>query len=107
MAPGCTEAASASARMRCVYWAEKVRRLASAITSGLGWGEVACSVAAGKTVREAEEIPLFFTWIPILALLSDYDRGNCLINVGTEVLIHLLGTVFPGTLCAVTALELT
>jgi hypothetical protein len=35
-------------------------------------------------VREAEEIPLFFTLIPVLALLSNYDRENCLINVGTE-----------------------
>jgi hypothetical protein len=35
-------------------------------------------------VGRAEEIPLFFTLIPILALLSNYDRGSCLINVGTE-----------------------
>jgi hypothetical protein len=35
-------------------------------------------------VREAEEIPLFFTLIPVLALLSNYDQENCLINVGTE-----------------------
>jgi len=27
---------------------------------------------------------LSFTLIPILALLSNYDRENCLINVGTE-----------------------
>jgi hypothetical protein len=27
---------------------------------------------------------LFFTLIPILALLSNYDQVNCLINVGTE-----------------------
>ena len=33
---------------------------------------------------EAEGIPLFFTLIPVLALLSNYDTGNCLINVGTE-----------------------
>ena len=33
---------------------------------------------------EAGEIPLFFTLIPVLALLSNYDRGNCLINIGTE-----------------------
>ena len=33
---------------------------------------------------EAEEIPLFFTLIPVLALLSNYDRENCLINAGTE-----------------------
>ncbi|MGA2330058.1 MAG: hypothetical protein ABSH05_27785, partial [Bryobacteraceae bacterium] len=39
---------------------------------------------AGKTVREAEEIPLFFTLIPVLTLLSNYDQENCLINVGTE-----------------------
>jgi hypothetical protein len=33
--------------------------------------------AAGKTgeeAGEAEDIPLFFTWIPILALLSNYDQ---------------------------------
>jgi hypothetical protein len=40
--------------------------------------------AAANTVGEAEEIPLFFTLIPVLALLSNYDRENCLINVGTE-----------------------
>jgi hypothetical protein len=39
---------------------------------------------AGKTVGEAGQIPLFFTLIPILALLSNYDQENCLINVGTE-----------------------
>ena len=33
---------------------------------------------------EAEDIPLCFTLIPVLALLSNYDRENCLINVGTE-----------------------
>ena len=33
---------------------------------------------------EAEETPLIFTLIPVLALLSNYDRENCLINVGTE-----------------------
>jgi hypothetical protein len=40
--------------------------------------------AAGKTVGEDEDIPLFFTLIPVLALLSNYDRENCLINLGTE-----------------------
>jgi hypothetical protein len=35
-------------------------------------------------VGEVEDIPLFFTLIPVLALLSNYDRENCLINVGTE-----------------------
>jgi hypothetical protein len=35
-------------------------------------------------VGEAEEIPLFFTLIPVLALLSNYDQENRLINVGTE-----------------------
>jgi hypothetical protein len=35
-------------------------------------------------VGEAEEIPLFFTLIPVLALLSNYHQENCLINVGTE-----------------------
>jgi hypothetical protein len=33
--------------------------------------------AASKTAGEAEEIPLFFTLIPVLALLSNYDRGSC------------------------------
>ena len=27
---------------------------------------------------------MLFTLIPVLALLSNYDRENCLINVGTE-----------------------
>ena len=35
-------------------------------------------------MEEAEDIPLFFKLIPVLALLSNYDRENCLINVGTE-----------------------
>jgi hypothetical protein len=38
----------------------------------------------GKTVGKAEEIPLIFTWIPVLALLSNYDQESCLNNVGTE-----------------------
>jgi len=48
--------------------------------------------AAGKTggeAGEAEDIPLFFTWIPILALLSNYDQEICLIHVGTEGLFNL------------------
>src|SRR5271157_5797974 len=105
MEPGCATAASASARMRSLYSAVKVRRLASTTTSGSGRGRAGGSgatvlpaaalrsaslrsaslrSAAGKTVREAEEIPLFFTLIPVLALLSNYDQENCLINVGTE-----------------------
>jgi hypothetical protein len=35
-------------------------------------------------VGEVEDIPLFFTLISVLALLTNYDRENCLINVGTE-----------------------
>src|SRR5580704_6441374 len=100
MEPGSAAAASASARMRNLYSAVKDRRLASATTSGFGRGGAGGSgatvlpaaalrsaslrSAAGKTVGEAEEIPLFFTLIPILALLSNYDQENCLINVGTE-----------------------
>src|SRR3982751_396216 len=104
MAPGWDAAASASARMRSLYSAVKVRRLALAITSGPGRDGAAGSgatvlpaavlrstslrsfslrSAAGKTLGEVEEIPLFFTLIPILALLCNYDRENCLINVGT------------------------
>src|SRR5580704_12145240 len=105
MEPGSAAAASASARMRNLYSAVKDRRLASATTSGFGRGGAGGSgatvlpaaalrsaslrsaslrSAAGKTVGEAEEIPLFFTLIPILALLSNYDQEDCLINVGTE-----------------------
>src|ERR1039458_3414038 len=105
IAPGCAAATSASARMRNLYSAVKVRRLAPATTSGSGRGRAGASgatvlpaaalrsvslrsaslrSAAGKTVEEAEEIPLFFTLIPVLALLSNYDQENCLINVGTE-----------------------
>src|ERR1022692_4809955 len=105
MAPGRAAAASASARIRSLYSAVKVRRLASATTSGSGRDLLGGSdatvlpaallrsvslrssslrSAAGKTVGEAEDIPLFFTLIPVLALLSNYDRGNCLIHVGTE-----------------------
>jgi len=35
-------------------------------------------------VGEAEDVPLFFTWISILDLLSNYDQEICLIHVGTE-----------------------
>src|SRR5579872_5438154 len=91
--------------MRDLYSAVKVRRLASATTSGsgrVGLGGSGATVlpaavlrsvslrssslrsAAGKTVEEVEGIPLFFTLTPVLALLSNYDRENCLINVGTE-----------------------
>src|ERR1035437_6910620 len=105
MAPGCAAAASASARMRSLYSAVKVRRLALATTSGFGrgraggWGapvwpaatlraaslrSASLRSATGQTVGEAEEIPLFFTLIPVLALLSNYDQEHCLINVGTE-----------------------
>src|SRR5215475_15696185 len=94
--------------MRCLYSAVKARRLASTTTSGSGRGGAGGSAAtvlpatalreaslrsaslrsaAGKTVGEAGEIPLFFTLIPILALLSNYDQENCLINVGTEGLL--------------------
>jgi len=38
-------------------------------------------------VEEVEGITLFFTLIPVLALLSNYDRENCLINVGTEGIV--------------------
>jgi len=91
--------------MRCLYSPVKDRRLASATISGLGrggadgWGETVLPAAvlrsvslrsssprsaAGKTVGEVEDIPLFFTLISVLALLINYDRENCLINVGTE-----------------------
>src|SRR5437879_4860452 len=104
MPPECATA-SASARMRSLYTAVNARRFALGTTSGSGRGGVGGSgatvlpaaalrsaslrstslrSAAGKTVGEAEEIPLFFTLIPILALLSNYDQENCLINVGTE-----------------------
>src|SRR6516162_6028999 len=91
--------------MRCLYSPVKDRRLASATTSGFGRGEAggwratvlpaavlrvaslrssSLRSAAGKTVGETEAIPLFFTLISVLALLTNYDRENCLINVGTE-----------------------
>ena len=37
-------------------------------------------------------IPLFFKLISILALLSNYDRENCLINLGTAGTIDFLLT---------------
>jgi hypothetical protein len=91
--------------MRCLYSPVKDRRLASATISGLGrggadgWGETVLPAAvlrsvslrsssprsaAGKTVGETEDILLFFTLISVLALLTNYDRENCLIHVGTE-----------------------
>ena len=102
-------AASASARMQSLYSALNVRRLALATTSGSGRTGAGGSeatvlpaaalrsaslrsaslggAAAGKTgggAGAAEHIPLFFTWIPILALLSNYYQEICLIHVGTE-----------------------
>src|ERR1039457_1065332 len=99
--------------MPSLYSALKVRRLALATTSGSGRGGAGGSeapvlptaalwsaslrsaslrcAAAGKTggeAGEAEDIPLFFTWIPILALLSNYDQEICLIHVGTEGLVR-------------------
>src|SRR5882672_3569938 len=91
--------------MRSLYSAVKVRRLALATTSGSGRDGAAGSgatvlpatalrsaslrsaslrSAAGKTVGEAPANPFFFTLIPMLALLRNYDQVNCLINVGTE-----------------------
>jgi hypothetical protein len=43
---------------------------------------------------EAEDVPLFFTLIPVLALLSNYDRENCLINVGTEDRLQIVNSTF-------------
>src|ERR1017187_8133640 len=91
--------------MRCLYSPVKDRRLASATTSGLGRGGAggkgatvlpatvlreaslrssSLRSAASNTVGEVEDIPLFFTLISVLALLTNYDWENCLINVGTE-----------------------
>lgn len=66
--------------MRCLYSPVKDRRLASATTPGTGRGGAGGWGATGET----EDIPLFFTLIAVLALLTNYDRENCLINVGTE-----------------------
>jgi hypothetical protein len=46
-------------------------------------------------VEDAEEIPLLFTLIPVLALLSNYDQENCLINVGTEGVMVSNGRLLP------------
>jgi hypothetical protein len=46
-------------------------------------------------VGEVEDIPLFFTLIPVLALLSNYDRENCLNNVGTEGAIERRQPQYP------------
>src|SRR6266487_6694019 len=92
--------------MRSLYCAEKVRRLLPATTSGSGRGGAAAALlpaaalrsdslrsssprcAAGSKAGEVEAIPLIFTLIPVLALLSNYDQENCLINVGTEGIAH-------------------
>src|ERR1039458_1699082 len=92
--------------MRSLDSAVKVRRLALATTSGSGRGGGGgrlgrdffprrCTPVGlaplglptfrgGQNRGRTEEIPLFFTLIPVLALLSNYDQENCLINVGTE-----------------------
>src|SRR5581483_7686933 len=105
MPPGSAAASSACARMRSLYSAVKDLRLASGTTSGSGRSVAGGSgatvlpaavlrsvslrssslrSATGKTEGEAEDKPLFFTLISVLALLSHYDRENCLINLGTE-----------------------
>src|SRR5689334_24765505 len=105
MPPGWAVAASASAKMASLYSAVNARRLAVGTTSGSGCVGVGGSgttvlptaplresslrsaslrSAAGKTVEEAEEIPLFFKIVSFLALLCNYGRQNCLINLGTE-----------------------
>src|SRR5690242_12216045 len=105
MPPGWAAAASASARMASLYSAVKVRRFAMGTTSGSGrvgtdgsgatvlpaaplrsasLRSASLRSAAGKTVDEAEEIPLIFKGFSIPALLCNYDQENCLINVGTE-----------------------
>ncbi len=54
--------------------------------SGVGYDLRVWSRRGGRRGRdgEAEEIPLWFTLIPILALLSNYGQGSCLSYVGTE-----------------------
>src|ERR1035437_9098187 len=99
--------------MRCLYSPVKDRRLASATTSGFGRGGAggkgatvlpatvlreaslrssSLRSAASNTVGEVEDIPLFFTLISVLALLTNYDWENCLINVGTEGRLRKLQT---------------
>jgi len=94
-------AVSASARMRCLYSGREGPALGVGDNLGSGRGGAGGSgatvlpaaalrsaslrsaslrSAAGKTVGEGEANPLFFTLIPILALLSNYDQENCLIN---------------------------
>lgn len=105
MPPGWAAAASASAKMASLYSAVKARRLAMGTTSGSGrvgaggsGGTVLPTAplresslrsaslrsAVGKTVEEAEEIPLIFKFDSFLALLCNYDQESCLINLGTE-----------------------
>jgi ketosteroid isomerase-like protein len=115
MAPGSAAAASACSRMRRLYWAVKVRRLASARTSGLGrsgdsgWAatispaaalrsaslrSASLRSAAGEIVDEVGEESFLFKLIPILALLNKLSRESCLSYLGTEGLMRMLTRIF-------------
>ena len=53
--------------------------------TSVGLASLVLPTFSGRQNREGvEDVPLCFTLIPVLALLSNYDRVNCLINVGTE-----------------------
>src|ERR1019366_4820934 len=96
-APDRSFALSASARMRCLYSAVKIRRLALATTWGSGRGKAPESAtvlpaaplrsaslrsAAGKTVGIDAYAWLLFMLISLLALLTNLGYGKCLSYIG-------------------------
>src|SRR5271156_3646233 len=71
--PPCPVARSTSSRIRFLSSALNLRRCALADTSG-----------SGELVTKGTAIFGSVTMIPLAALLCNYGRGFCLIDIGTE-----------------------
>src|ERR1019366_1339322 len=96
MPPDAALALSASARIRCLYSAVKIRRLAMATTSGFGRSApprsppVALrssslrSASLRSTDRAGEDVFVFFmlNFLPVLLCNQGYEK--CLSYIGTE-----------------------
>src|SRR5713101_5918072 len=76
--PPCSTARSVSPRIRFLSSALNFRRSALADTSGSG------ELATGELVTKGIATLASFTMILLAALLCNYGRGKCLIDVGTE-----------------------
>src|ERR1019366_8428395 len=96
MPPEASLALSASAKIRCLYSAVKIRRLAMATTSGLGRLATPCSppvalrssslrsASLRSTDRAGEDVFVFFMLNFLPALLVNQGYEKCLSYIGTE-----------------------